>query len=177
VLDRLRRKPFYVAYKARTIQLLNLSPGGLYLDLGGGTGDDAQALVGQVADTSAVVVDLSAAMVIEAARRGNVALVGAAEALPFRHDTFDGCRADRTFQHLADPDRALQELLRVTRPGGRIVIVDPSYDTQAVDVDDQELARKVLRFRADRMVRNDTLAHRMPGLLTRAGMVEVQVEP
>ena len=55
----------------------------------------------------------------------------------------------RVFQHLLDPDAALAEMVRVTRPGGRIVVADPDYDTQVVDVPDQELARRVLRFRAD----------------------------
>jgi len=43
-----------------------------------------------------------------------------------------------------------------------VVVVDPDYDTQVVDVEDQTLARRVLRFRADRLLRNGTLAHRMP---------------
>ena len=80
------------------------------------------------------------------------------------------------FQHLADPEAALAELTRVTKTGGRIVVVDPDYETQVVDVADQELARKVLRFRADRLLRNGTLAHRMGGLFVGAGLSEVSVE-
>jgi SAM-dependent methyltransferase len=177
VLDRLGREPFYAAYKARTVELLAPVRGGCYLEVGGGTGADARALVAQAgAGTGAVVLDRSAAMAVEAARRGSVAVVGAAEALPFATATFHGCRADRTFQHLADPGRALAELRRVTRPGGRVVVVDPDYDTQVVDVEDQELARRVLRFRADHLLRNGTLAHRMPGLFAAAGLEQVRVE-
>lgn len=67
--------------------------------------------------------------------------------------------------------------MRVTRPGGRIVVADPDYDTQVVDVPDQELARRILRFRADHLLRNGTLAHRMGGLFLRAGLNDQSVEP
>lgn len=54
--------------------------------------------------------------------------------------------------------------------------MDPDYDTQVVDIADQALARRVLRFRADHGLRNGTLAHRLPGLFAAAGLRDVQVE-
>jgi hypothetical protein len=59
---------------------------------------------------------------------------------------------------------------------GRIVVVDPDYATQVVDVPDQELARRVLRFRSDFGLRNGTPAHQMGRLFVRAGLTDVQVE-
>lgn len=175
-LDLLCREPFYAAYKARVAEMLAPKPGGLYLDVGGGTGDDALALASG-ARVRAVVLDAAMTMVSEARRRGlDTAVVGDGAALPFAAGVFDGYRADRTFQHLADPDTALSELVRVTRPGGRIVIVDPDYDTQVVDVADQALARRVLRFRADHGLRNGTIAHRMAGMFAMAGLQDVRSE-
>ncbi len=175
-LDTLRREPFYAAYKARVAELLAPATGGRYLDVGGGTGDDACALAG-VARARVVVLDRSRTMAAEARRRGlDVAVVGDAAALPFADGAFDGCRADRTLQHLADPAAAVRELVRVTRPGGRIVAVDPDYDTQVVDVADQALARQVLRFRADHGLRHGTIAHRLAGMFTAAGLRDVRVE-
>lgn len=46
-----------------------------------------------------------------------------------------------------------------------------------VDVADQALARRVLRYRADRQLRNGALAHRMAGLFRSAGLAGVAVEP
>ncbi|HUF01800.1 MAG TPA: methyltransferase domain-containing protein [Gaiellaceae bacterium] len=176
VLDRMRQEPAYEAYKRSLVELLQPVAGGSYLEVGTGTGDDAITLASRFG-VEVVGVDSSETMIQEARRRGlREARVADAHALPFADATFDGSWADRTFQHLSDPEAALAELVRVTKPGGRIVTADPDYDTQVVDVADQELARRVLRFRADHALRNGTLAHRMGRLFVRAGLGDVFVE-
>lgn len=176
VLEKLRQEPAYAAYKARVGELLHAVPGATYLEVGTGTGSDALA-VAERFGVDVVGIDVSSTMVEEARRRGlQKAHVASAESLPFEDAAFDGCWADRTFQHLADPETALREMIRVTKPGGRLVVVDPDYDTQVVDVPDQELARKVLRFRADHALRHGTLAHRMGGVFVRSGLRDVSVE-
>jgi hypothetical protein len=57
------------------------------------------------------------------------------------------------------------------------VTVDPDYDTQVMEFPDQGLARRVLRFRADHMLRNGTIAHQMAGIFRDAGLRSIQVEP
>ena len=176
VLDRVRQEPAYATYKERIGELLEPSPGATYLEVGCGTGEDARALAGRhgIAVTG---VDLSHAMVEEARRRGlTEARVASADALPFSEASFDGCWADRVLQHLERPEAAIAEMARVTRPRGRLVVADPDYDTQVVDVDDQELARRVLRFRADHLLRNGTIAHRAGGLLAAEGLRDIVVE-
>jgi len=176
ILDRVAAEPAYAAYKARISEILGPVPGGRYLDVGCGTGSDALELAARFG-VEATGVDRSSTMVDEARRRGlRDAQVADAASLPFEQATFDGCWADRTFQHLGDPEAALAELVRVTKPGGRIVVADPDYDTQVADVEDQELARRVLRFRADHLLRHGTLAHRMAGLFVAAGLEDVAVE-
>jgi SAM-dependent methyltransferase len=177
VLDRLRREPFYAAYKERTLALLDPCAGGRYLDVGAGTGDDARALAAR-APCVVVAMDSSFTMASACRDRGGVeTLVADATHLPFRAGSFDGCRADRVFQHLSNPERTLAEIVRVTRSGGRVVAVDPDYDTQVLELSDRELARRVLRFRADRMLRNGTIAHRMAAAFSDAGLGSIGVEP
>ena len=55
-------------------------------------------------------------------------------------------------------------------------MVDPDYDTQVIEFPDQKLARSVLRYRADRGLRNGTIAHRMPAMFRDAGLRSVQVD-
>jgi SAM-dependent methyltransferase len=176
VLDRVRREPFYAAYKERLAELLAPVAGGTYLEVGIGTGADALAFAVRHG-TSVVGIDASETMVAEARHRGlERAILADAAALPFEPGVFHGCWADRVFQHLAEPGRALEELVRVTRPGGRVAVADPDYGTQVVDVADQELARRVLGYRAERVLRNGLLAHRLGGLFVRAGLAGVTVE-
>lgn len=176
ILDRMRSEPAYAAYKTRLAELLDPNAGGRYLEVGTGTGDDALALAARFG-AGVVGVDASATMIEEAKRRGlTEAHVADAHGLPFADESFDGAWADRTFQHLADPEAALRELVRVTKREGRIALADPDYDTQVVSFGDQELARRVLRFRADHALRNGTIAHRMAGLFARSGLEDVSVE-
>jgi hypothetical protein len=58
-----------------------------------------------------------------------------------------------------------------------VVVVDPDYGTQVMEFPDQELARRVLRFRAEYALRHGTLAHRMPAMFREAGLLRVGVEP
>jgi SAM-dependent methyltransferase len=170
VLERLRAHPFYAAYKQRTFELLELHAHGRYLDVGAGTGGDAHEHA-LASGSTWVAVDRSIAM----AHRAR-AIAADARALPFPAETFDGCRADRVLQYLPDASDAIAEMARVTRAGGRVVVADPDYDTQVVEVDDQDLARRVRTFRRDAARGNGAFAHRALGAFRNAGLVDVEVE-
>jgi len=176
VLDKLSAEPFYAAYKKRSVELLEPRDGASYLDLGAGTGGDARQIKAQ-AKCSVVAADRSLTMAAACRARGGVLpLVCDAVDLPFPEMTFDGCRADRTLQHLRNPELAVAEMVRVTKVGGRVVTVDPDYDTQVMELPDQALARRVLRYRADHMLRNGTIAHRAGSIFRGVGLSSVQIE-
>ena len=175
VLDRIDAEPFYRAYKARVRELLRPAAPGRYLDVGAGSGSFALALAEQHG-VEVVALDRAATMAKAARSRGLTSAVADAAALPFAGGTFAGTVADRVLQHLADPTAAMAEMVRVTAAGGRVVLADPDYDTQVLDIEDQDLARAVLRFRADHLLRNGALAHRHAGLLTSHGLTGVAVE-
>jgi SAM-dependent methyltransferase len=177
VLDRLADEPFYQAYQARVRELLWPAPGRHYLEVGAGTGASAARLRDEH-DVRVTTVDSAYTMAATAATRGLTGcLVADAHQLPFAGRSFDGAWADRTVQHVADPHAAIRELVRVVRPGGRVVLADPDYDTQVLDIADQRLARRVLRFRADALLRNGTLAHQHAGMLAVHGLADITVEP
>jgi ubiquinone/menaquinone biosynthesis C-methylase UbiE len=171
-LDRIHEEPFFREYKRRVRELLQPRPNGLYLDVGMGTGADARELQAKV-----IGVDRSLTMCREARRRGApLSLVADAEALPLRSGSMDGCWSDRTFQHLANPRKALAELVRVMKPGATIVVVDADYGTQTMEFPDQALAGKVFDFRARHMRRNGTLAHEMANHFESAGLADASAE-
>jgi SAM-dependent methyltransferase len=175
-LNRLSDEPFYRDYKRRVADLLEARPGGRYLDVGAGTGTGARELAAS-AKCSVIALDHSHTMAHACRAIGVSAVVGDAGRLPFGDQCFNGCWADRVFQHLPEPGEALQEMLRVVQPGGRLVVVDPDYDTQVMELPDQELARRVLRFRADCLLRHGTIAHRMPAMFADAGVGGIRVDP
>lgn len=176
VLDRLSAEPFYAAYKQRLQEFLHAEVGGLFLEIGAGTGDAAMALRSR-SGAEVVAVDTSLTMIAQGRARGLPhSVVADGHRLPFATGQFDGAWADRVLQHVAEPAQVLDELSRVVRPGGRVALADPDYDTQVLDIDDQALARRVLRFRADVALRNGSLAHQHAGLLAARGLHDITLE-
>ncbi|MGH3853324.1 MAG: demethylmenaquinone methyltransferase [Pseudonocardiaceae bacterium] len=104
-------------------------PGERVLDLAAGTAVSTVELAGTGA--WCVAADFSLGM-LRAGRRRAVPLVGAdALALPFADGVFDAVTISFGLRNVADPDAALAELARVTRPGGRLVVCEFSTPTFA----------------------------------------------
>ncbi|MCW2667180.1 MAG: ubiE/COQ5 methyltransferase family protein [Frankiales bacterium] len=109
---------------------LDLAPGERVLDLAAGTATSSAALARGGARV--VGCDFSLGMLQVGRRAGHrdVQLVaGDALALPFRDDAFDAVTISFGLRNTADPAQALRELLRVTRPGGRLVVCEFSAPT------------------------------------------------
>jgi ubiquinone/menaquinone biosynthesis C-methylase UbiE len=117
------------------------------LDVGTGAGALALALAPLVREVIGVdpVPELLALARERAAAFGNVELVeGDGTALPFADASFDLAATLRTLHHLPRPELVISELTRVTRLGGRILVVDQlgSVDPlEALAVDRFERAR------------------------------------
>jgi SAM-dependent methyltransferase len=127
-------------------------------------------------------IDPSATM-IAAARRAAIASclpielqVASIYDLPFPDHAFDAVRAERVFQHLEDPEAGLREMVRVTRPGGRVMVMDPDHGQHGIALDDldhhrvHEATRRVLL----RMIVNPHSGSRLRGMFVRAGLGEVE---
>ncbi len=106
------------------IDVVNFPDGGLLLDAGGGTGRVAQFFQGR--SGLIVVADESSSMLQEAVKKAGLAGVcAAAENLPFAPLAFDRVVMVDALHHLADQASACNELWRIVKPGGRIVIEEP----------------------------------------------------
>jgi demethylmenaquinone methyltransferase / 2-methoxy-6-polyprenyl-1,4-benzoquinol methylase len=103
-------------------------PGDLVLDLAAGTGTSSRAFT--AAGARCAACDFSLGMLRAGARRpaASVGFVaGDALRVPFRDRSFDAVTISFGLRNVVDPDAALAELLRVTRPGGRLVVCEFSH--------------------------------------------------
>lgn len=96
------------------------------LDIGSGTGYLIHMLSG-THDAAYTGLDLSPNMIAEANKKDipNATFVeGRSDALPFEDNTFDVVTCSQSFHHYPDTDAALQEALRVLKPGGLYILSD-----------------------------------------------------
>lgn len=155
------------------------------LDVGCGAGEVCVELARRVGPTGRVVgVDVSHAMV-EAARKSAAAAgvplefqVASAERLPFADQSFDVTRAERVFQHLANPVSALAEMTRVTRVGGQVTIFDPDHGQCGIALDDpaDRATWETLRTRFLKSIANPHSGTRLAGMMKAAGLAIVRVQ-
>lgn len=97
------------------------------LEVGGGPGELSER-IGRDLGAEVVMVDTSPRMVELAKARGVDARVGDVQALSFADGEFDCAVAAWMLYHVPDLDRALSELRRMLRPGGRLVAVTNGRD-------------------------------------------------
>jgi demethylmenaquinone methyltransferase / 2-methoxy-6-polyprenyl-1,4-benzoquinol methylase len=101
------------------------------LDLAAGTGTSSEPF--RAAGAEVVACDFSLGMLREGKRqRGHLPFVaGDAMRLPFSDTSFDAVTISFGLRNVHDPDAGLAEMLRVTRPGGRLVVCEFSHPTWA----------------------------------------------
>jgi len=144
-------------WKAELIAMLAPRPGELVLDVAGGTGDVARAIVEAAPGARAIVCDINAAMVargrdrllddgrVPELDRGGIGLVvGDAERLPLPDRSVDAYTIAFGLRNVTDPAKALAEIRRVVKPGGRffclefsrfaLPVLDRLYDTYSFEV-------------------------------------------
>jgi SAM-dependent methyltransferase len=137
-LTEMGRHPEIQRVRRVALEMLRPMTGQRLLDAGSGSGEVARVLAARVgADGEVLAVDHSSAVTAAAVDRhdgSNVRyLTGDVAALDMSGDSVDGVWCERVLQHVDDADRTIGELLRVTRPGGRICLVDTDWGSLAFD--------------------------------------------
>jgi demethylmenaquinone methyltransferase/2-methoxy-6-polyprenyl-1,4-benzoquinol methylase len=119
------------SWRRATIAAIGAQRGEQVLDLAAGTGTSSEPLAD--AGVRVVPCDLSFGM-LEVGKRRRPDLgfvVGDATALPFADESFDAVTMSFGLRNVVDTAGALEELLRVTKPGGRLVLCEFSRPTWA----------------------------------------------
>lgn len=160
--------------------LLDLRAGLTVLDVGSGTGADAIEIANAVGPTGRVVgLDASQDMIAEARHRaaGSVEFVhGDAHSLDFPDASFDRVRAERMLIHLADPETAVREIIRVTKPGGLVVASDIDGGTTFFNSLNTPLADSLAR-RLSTGLAQGWMGRRQQRYLVQGGLTDVRVVP
>ncbi|GAA4683988.1 demethylmenaquinone methyltransferase [Nocardioides nanhaiensis] len=118
-------------WRHQVIEAVDPQYGERVLDLAAGTGTSSQPF----ADRGAVVVPCDFSLGMLRVGKANLPALpftaGDGTRLPFADDTFDAVTISFGLRNIVDPLAGLREMLRVTRPGGRLVVCEFSHPTLA----------------------------------------------
>jgi demethylmenaquinone methyltransferase/2-methoxy-6-polyprenyl-1,4-benzoquinol methylase len=120
-------------WRERAADLARLSPGDRALDVATGTGDLAVALAKRVGPSGEVVgSDFSEGMLARAREKAPELRweQGNALDLPYENGSFSAATVGFGARNFSDLDRGLREMVRVVRPGGRVVVLEITQPTR-----------------------------------------------
>jgi hypothetical protein len=69
----------------------------------------------------------------------------------------------------------MSEMARVTRPGGRVVVLEPDWDTLVIDAEDLATSQEFSAFNSTRVVRHGRIGRRLPTLFREARLEDVSI--
>jgi arsenite methyltransferase len=142
--------PDVVAQRCQVLKALQLKAGERVLDVGVGPGllaYDMAASVGRDGHVSGI--DISEDMLAMSRKRcadqpWTEYQRADATDLPYPDDSFDAAVSTQVYEYVADIPAALAELYRVTRPGGRVVVLDTDYGSLVINTGNEARMKRVL---------------------------------
>ncbi|MBO8183722.1 MAG: methyltransferase domain-containing protein [Archaeoglobus sp.] len=124
-----RVNPFFYADHMldKVIEMASLNEGDLVLEVGCGTGFTTSGIAKRVKQENIVALDLTPEQMEKAiAKLPEVNFIrGDAENLPFKADSFDVSISAGSIEYWPSPQKGISEMARVTKPGGRVVVLAP----------------------------------------------------
>jgi ubiquinone/menaquinone biosynthesis C-methylase UbiE len=169
--------------KANSYGYLCLKQGDVVLDAGCGPGYDAIRMAAIVGKTGQVAgIDISERMIAIAeakAKRAGLPVsfrTGDIRKLPFPDASFDAVRIERTLQILDNPGQILDEMVRILRPGGRLLSIEPDWETFVTDPGSRDIARTFFRFCTDQFPDGST-GRKLYRYFRERGLADVVVHP
>jgi demethylmenaquinone methyltransferase/2-methoxy-6-polyprenyl-1,4-benzoquinol methylase len=119
-------------WRRAVVRAVDAQPGERILDIAAGTGTSSEPWANQ--EIEVVPADFSLGMLrVGRRRRPDMAFTAAdAMSLPFADESFDVVTMSFGLRNVADPETALREFLRVTKPGGRLLVCEFSQPVNKV---------------------------------------------
>ena len=177
------RSPDEMAAREAYLDLLQIGPNQQVLEVGCGSGVVLRDIARRVGPSGiATGLDPSASLLgiaRELAKRDGLAerirlQQGNALAVPFENGTFDVVLAATVLIHIPGGAAAVPEMVRVTRPGGRIGVFDRDNDSLIASHPDRALTRRIIAAGGDASAADGWLPRRIPGLFAQAGLSDIR---
>lgn len=180
-LSDIRNHPFFRSVKEESFDLLQISPGGIILEIGCGPLDDVHILAGRCSPGGLVIgSDISSSLVTlakKAATIPNLSYIRMdGQNSGVRDGVCDAVREDRVLQHVQNPQQVIHEMYRVLKPGGSCVLFEPDWENFIIDGADETVTRTILNFWSDQFACGH-IGRKLRRLCLNAGFSDVQVNP
>jgi ubiquinone/menaquinone biosynthesis C-methylase UbiE len=160
------------------IQLLTLKPNSKVLDVGCGSGFAVLQLGSILSEGTACGIDISPGMVEKAKRNIPESLhekveffEASSDNIPYPTDEFDHVLCTNSFHHYPNPNKALYEMRRVLKPGGKLLILENAPDrscyTKAWDIILRVFEKGHIRYYSTK---------ELEALLYQSGFIKIQLD-
>ncbi len=125
--EEMRKSFFSESVRAKALSIAGVEAGMIAADIGAGTGFVTEGLIQR--ELRVIAVDQSESMLEEMRKRfssvrGIEYRKGEAEKLPIPDETVDFAFANMYLHHIESPLKAIREMMRILKPGGKLVITD-----------------------------------------------------
>jgi SAM-dependent methyltransferase len=182
LMEEFNVSPGAVERRARILAALDLKAGMRVLDVGSGPGHLAYEIAQVIGSNGLIEGVDSAEGLVETGRRRCSGLenarftLGDAYDLPYDDGTFDAAMSSQVFEYLDDVPKALGEMFRVLKPGGRVLIHGTGWGALLWHSSDPERMSRILKI-WDGHLADPRMPETMAKKLHDAGFVGAHAEP
>lgn len=175
------QRPDVLNQRRYTLKYLDLQPGEQVLDVGSGPGLLAEEMAEQVEELGHVYgIEPSQPMLSLATDKcqhlPQVSFLRSyAHSLPFCDQSMDAVISTQVLEYVPEVDLALQEMHRILKPGGRVLILDSDWDSVVWNTESPERMQKVLSAWDSRRF-DPYLPRKLPAKLRSAGFHIQKIE-
>jgi len=170
--------PEVINQRMQTLEAMALRAGERVLDAGCGTGLLIQGMVSAVGDKGQIVgIDFSNDMLdvarnrFESIDRVNLQQASVTD-LPLEAESFDATSCTQTLLYVDDVEKAISELYRVLKPGGRIAVLETDWRGLVLNSEDDSISNRVIDA-WDKGVASPNLPVKLTSMLQKQGFTAI----